>query len=254
MAAPSSQNNSGWSSSSSWASQIYVGGGRGVPIASDWAKPPSQWGCDLPDSEITACLNLLITLSIIIILCMHHIIIILITFLLLIIYHHHHLHYVALSDPGVIWGQKYHFCLFAWKLIFGDWNHQRYIPWWQKMQKSAEKWSKMVFFAAIFKIEFSSPMTEHRFLVFSLNIAILSAAQHETLSFLREHVFLWNADNILHLSVLFLLNFSGQIPLITGVQTFCKIFGYIQAAFWQLYGWLQGLSSQIPFRCTLCPG
>ena len=162
--------------------------------------------------------------------------------------------YVALSDPGVIWGQKYHFCLFAWKLIFGDWNHQRYIPWWQKMQKSAEKWSKMVFFAAIFKIEFSSPMTEHRFLVFSLNIAILSAAQHETLSFLREHVFLWNADNILHLSVLFLLNFSGQIPLITGVQTFCKIFGYIQAAFWQLYGWLQGLSSQIPFRCTLCPG
>ena len=57
-------------------------------------------------------------------------------------------------------------------------------------------------------------MTEHRFLVFSLNIAILSAAQHETLSFLREHVFLWNADNILHLSVLFLLNFSGQIPLI----------------------------------------
>ena len=162
--------------------------------------------------------------------------------------------YVALSDPGVIRGQKYHLCLFAWKLIFGDWNHQRYIPWWQKMQKSAEKWSKMVFFAAIFKIEFSSPMTEHRFLVFSLNIAILSAAQHETLSFLREHVFLWNADNILHLSVLFLLNFSGQIPLITGVQTFCKIFGYIQAAFWQLYGWLQGLSSQIPFRCTLCPG
>ena len=50
--------------------------------------------------------------------------------------------YVALSDPGVIWGQKYHLCLFAWKLIFGDWNHQRYIPWWQKMQKSAGEWNK----------------------------------------------------------------------------------------------------------------
>ena len=124
----------------------------------------------------------------------------------------------------------------------------------KKCKKVQKNGLKCFFFAAIFKIEFSSPMTEHRFLVFSLNSAILSAAQHETLSFLREHVFLWNADNILHLSVLFLLNFSGQIPLITGVQTFCKIFGYIQAAFWQLYGWLQGLSSQIPFRCTLCPG
>ena len=53
--------------------------------------------------------------------------------------------YVALSDPGVIWGQKYHLCLFAWKLKFGDWNHQRCFPWWQKMQKSAEKWSKKTF-------------------------------------------------------------------------------------------------------------
>ena len=53
--------------------------------------------------------------------------------------------YVALSDPGVIWGQKYHLCLFVWKLKFGDWNHQRCFPWWQKMQKSAEKWSEKTF-------------------------------------------------------------------------------------------------------------
>ena len=53
--------------------------------------------------------------------------------------------YVALSDPGVIWGQKYHLCLFAWKLKFGDWNHQRCFPWWQKMQKSVEKWPKKTF-------------------------------------------------------------------------------------------------------------
>ena len=71
--------------------------------------------------------------------------------------------YVALSDPGVIWGQKYHLCLFAWKLIFGDWNHQRYIPWWQKIQKSAGKWSKKTFlhFLALWpkKLgQFSPPM------------------------------------------------------------------------------------------------
>ena len=53
--------------------------------------------------------------------------------------------YVALSDPGVIWGQKYHLCRFSWKLKFGHWNHQRCIPWWQKMQKRAEKWPKKTF-------------------------------------------------------------------------------------------------------------
>ena len=53
--------------------------------------------------------------------------------------------YVALSDPGVIWGHKYHLCRFAWKLKFGHWNHQRCIPWWQKMQKRAEKWPKKTF-------------------------------------------------------------------------------------------------------------
>ena len=53
--------------------------------------------------------------------------------------------YVAPSDPGVIWGQKYHLCLFALKLKFGDWNHQRCFPWLQKMQKSVEKWYKKTF-------------------------------------------------------------------------------------------------------------
>ena len=53
--------------------------------------------------------------------------------------------YVAVLRKQLIWGQKYHLWLFAWKLIFGSWNHQRYIPLWQKMQKSAGKWSKNTF-------------------------------------------------------------------------------------------------------------
>ena len=52
---------------------------------------------------------------------------------------------MALSDPGVIWGQKYHLWVYAWKLIFGDWNHQRYIPWWQKIQKSAKNCPERLF-------------------------------------------------------------------------------------------------------------
>ena len=73
------------------------------------------------------------------------------------------------------------------------------LPDDKKCKKKFKKWLKMPFFAATFKINFSSHLTWQRFSDFSLNSAIFSAAHQVSNIFLENICFISNPDSIVHI-------------------------------------------------------